>query len=991
MVRLLYWFFGTMTLGALIAIAAVVYIFWHFGRDLPDYTQLKNYEPPITTRIYASDGNLVKEFATENRLFVPIDTIPERVVQAFLSAEDKNFFDHPGIDFLGMVRAVVKSLRNLSEGKRLQGASTITQQVATNFLLNREQKVSYKIRQILLSFRLEKAFSKKQILELYLNEIYLGRGVYGVASAALNYFGKSLDELDVEEAAYLAALPKGPNNYHPIRHYEKAMTRRNWVISRMFEDGVIIRQERDEAIKKPLKTINRHNDQSIPADFFVEEVRRQLMEKYGYKGLYEGGMYVRTSMEPALQTLASKALRWGLEKYDRNHGWRGPLGRLALPGEEGSRRVKVFGQFDDQWSEKLAAIKVPGIGEWKIAVVLDSTKTKAEIGFQDSSKGIIALKDIKWARKRLRNQRIGSTVKKVSQVLKKGDVIAVQFLKEEGSTKFYSLEQIPDVGGAIVVMDPHTGRVLAISGGYSYELSEFNRATQAMRQPGSSFKPFVYLTALNQGYSPATFILDAPVVLPQGPGLPLWRPRNYSREFYGPTPLRVGIEKSRNLMTVRLAYTVGMDDIASTASKFGIYDNLPKHLSLSLGAGETTVLKMTAAYAMLVNGGKKVTPTFIDRIQDRKGQTLFKYDKRPCENCKDVDFTNQDMVQVMDMREQVTDPRTAYQMVSILQGVVQRGTARRVGALNIPVAGKTGTSNDAKDTWFVGFTPNLTIGVFVGFDQPRTLGKSETGSSVASPIFKKFVEMAVKKENVQPFRVPDGLSFIEFNGIMEAFIPGTEPGAPGSKEDIYWGDEVVYDDYEYGYGEYPEGYEAYMNNNPGPTYQAPPGWEGAQPPSYHRHSPSGQQQWGQQVPPPSPYQQPNYYGGGTTQQNAPEQQYQQNYQEYRQYQGYNNSARRKPGVKKELRQRPIVNQVKPQILPERRMEEKKLNEFERFRMRGTPQPRIPEPYQQSPYSRSQNLPSEAYIEEEPLPPTDPVPDFVPENMPQTPQSAEGLY
>lgn len=787
MIRVAAALFGVLFILGLAAVGVGAYLFASYGRQLPDYTQLADYEPPVTTRVYAGDGRLLAEYAIEKRVYVPIDVVPQRVVDAFVSAEDKSFFQHPGVDVLGIARAALTNVKNLGSGRRLVGASTITQQVAKNFLLGNEVSLERKIKEAILSFRIERAFTKRHILELYLNQIYLGRGSYGVAAAAVNYFNKSLEDLTIAEAAFLAALPKAPNNYDPDRHPEAALARRNWVIGRMEEDGRITHAEAEAARQIPIELRGRTNTEYVWAPDFAEEIRRELVARYGDKALYEGGLVVRSTLDPTLQKIAKRELRRGLETYDRRHGWRGPLARITLEGAG-----------DTGWQEKLHAVTPPrDLGGWSMAVVLAVHRKGVEIGLADGSRGQIPFAELKWARPWRKEQRIGPPVRRPSDVLAVGDVVAVEAVSVDGKgTPYpehsYGLRQIPAVDGAIVVLDPHTGRVLAMSGGYSYERSEFNRATQAMRQPGSAFKPFVYLTALEDGYAPTTLILDAPIVIDQGPGLPKWTPANYSKKFYGPTTMRVGLEKSRNLMTVRLAQTIGMKRVAETAKKFGIVDEMPPHLAFALGAGETTLLRLSTAYAMLANGGKRITPTLIDRIQDRRGKTVYRHDDRPCEGCRVSRWAGQPVPDIPDTREQVTDPASAYQVVSMLRGVVQRGTGVRVRAVGKPIAGKTGTTNDSKDTWFLGFTPDLVAGVFVGFDEPKTLGKRETGSSVAAPIFRDFMKAALKDKPAVPFRIPPGIRLARIDAktgrraqpgdryvIYEAFKPGTVPTSQG--------------------------------------------------------------------------------------------------------------------------------------------------------------------------------------------------------------------
>ncbi len=779
------WFFKALAVifslaitGLIVGVAIFVLILFYYSQDLPEFKQLGNYKPPIITRVHTSDGKLMAEFSTQRRIFIPIGEVPNNVKEAFISAEDKNFYTHKGIDPFGILRAIRTNLANIKTGKRLVGASTITQQVAKNFLLSNEVSYERKIKEAILALKLEKAFTKNQILELYLNEIYLGQGTYGVAAASINYFGKSLDKLTLEEAAYLAALPKAPNNYHPVRKYDAAIARRNWVLLRMFENGYINEEDYKTAKAAKLLTIKNTTNVYTNASYFAEEVRRQIIAQYGDKSLYEDGLTVQTSLDPKLQAIAKKALRNGLVAYDRRHGkHRKHIAKI--------KNIK-------KWKEKLNKIPIPvGAEDWQLAVVLSSNEKLAKVGFKDGNTAVITFNKVKWARKRISSFKMGAEITAVSQILKVGDVILTEFSGEklENGTKIYHYRQIPEVQGGLIAMDPHTGRVLAIVGGFSYEISEFNRATQAQRQPGSAFKPFVYLKALEKGYTPATLILDAPFVLDQGGNLGKWRPSNYSKKFYGYTPLRIGIEKSRNLMTVRLAHQLGMNEIAEIAKRLNVIENMPEVLSMALGAGETTLLKMVAAYSSIVNGGKKIYPSFIDRIQDRDGKTIFKTDTRPCSKCGPlIDWKGQAVPDIPDIREQVLSPQNAYQMVSIMEGVVKRGTGIRLKSLNRPLAGKTGTTNEEKDAWFIGYTPDLVVGVYVGFDNPRPMGKKETGSRVAVPIFKEFVEEALKDKPATPFRIPKGIRLVKINRldgtrakpedsdvIWEAFTQGTEP------------------------------------------------------------------------------------------------------------------------------------------------------------------------------------------------------------------------
>lgn len=782
MLRVLGYLTGFLLLCGVIAVGGIVWVFWTYGQDLPDYTQLENYAPPITTRVHAGDGSLLAEYAVQQRVFVPIETVPELVRDAFLAAEDQNFYKHPGVDPVGVARAMVTNIRNLGTGRRPEGASTITQQVAQNFLLTKDVSIERKIREAIIAFRIERAFTKDQILELYLNEIYLGFGAYGVASASLNYFDKPLNQLTIEEAAFLAALPKAPNNYNPLTKQGAAVARRNYVLGRMAEDGTISAETAAELSELPIRVSSTATASVTNAPYFAEDVRREILTRVGETGLYEGGLSVRTTLDPRLQRIAQDSLRNGLVAYDRRHGWRGPITRLDT---------------GKPWRETLPKVEVPtGGGDWQISVVFSVTPDKAEIGFEDGTIGVIPLAELKWARAWQEDQKLGPAVTAASDVLAVGDVVFASKRLETADGEPYPdgtfrLEQIPDINGAIVAIDPHTGRVLAMTGGLDFENSEFNRATQAWRQPGSAFKPIVYMAGLENGFTPSSRILDAPFVIDQGAGQGKWKPANYSKKFYGPSPLRLGIEKSRNLMTVRLAQTIGMESVAQKAEKLGVVDYLPRHLSMSIGAGETTLMRMTAAYAMIVNGGKKITPTLIDRIQDRTGTTIFRHDVRACADCAQGAWDGQEAPKLDDLREQVIEPGTAYQMVSMLQGVVERGTGRSIAELGLPLGGKTGTTNDSLDTWFVGFSPDLAVGVFVGFDEPRTLGPRETGSSVPAPIFKEFMARAHEDRSVEPFRIPPGVQLFRVNAatgyaagpgdrgsILEAFKSGTAPPTP---------------------------------------------------------------------------------------------------------------------------------------------------------------------------------------------------------------------
>jgi penicillin-binding protein 1A len=794
LIRFLGFLFAAGSLVFLVMVAGVAGLLYHFSQDLPDYSTLQDYEPPVMTRVHAADGQLLAEYAKERRLYLPIQAIPKLVTNCFISAEDKNFYEHNGIDFSGIVRAGVVYVQNLGKGRRPQGASTITQQVAKNFLLTNELSYTRKIKEALLALKIERTYTKDKILELYLNEIYLGFGAYGVAAASLVYFDKPVNELTLAEAAYLAALPKAPSTLNPFRARERATERRNYVIDRMVENGYVTAQAGEKARKEPLTIAQRRGNTShiIAADFFTEDVRRDIMDKFGEKGLYEGGLSVRATLDPKMQVIAHKALTDGLIRYDEQQGFRGAPHKIDISGD---------------WGVKLADVRAfSDVAPWRLAAVLETSDQSARIGFQPPREpggavgrereiGNITLDGVKWARK-----ASGKNPLKVSQVLSPGDVVYVEPIGAKDSGQ-YRLRQIPEIAGGMVAMDPLTGRVLALVGGFSFDQSQFDRATQAMRQPGSSFKPFVYATALDNGYTPSSIVLDAPIEIDQGGGSGAWRPENYSKEKYaGPATLRFGIEQSRNLMTVRLAQDVGMPLIAEYAKRFGIYDNMPPYLSYSLGAGETTVLRMVTGYAMLANGGRRVTPTMIDRVQDRYGKTIYRHDQRECRGCDAKAWENQPEPGLIDRRERVLDPMTTYQITEIMEGVIQRGTATVLAELRKPIAGKTGTTNDEKDAWFVGFTPDLVVGVYLGYDKPRHLGRDATGGHLAAPVAKDFFKEALAGKPAMQFQPPVGIKLIRVDpktgqragpeasrSINEAFKPGTAPPesyASGSPETV---------------------------------------------------------------------------------------------------------------------------------------------------------------------------------------------------------------
>ncbi len=750
--------------GAAVAALAV----WYFGRDLPDYKQLADYQPPIVSRVYAGDGRLMAEYATEKRIFVPVSAMPPLVIHAFLAAEDRYFYSHPGIDPIAMLRAALIDIARIGSDRRPEGASTITQQVAKNFLLSNEVSFQRKIKEALIAIKMEQALSKDRILELYLNEIYLGNGTYGVAAAALNYFNEPLDGLSVAQAAFLAALPKAPNNYNPQRHPEAALVRRDWVIDRMVDAGFVTAAAAAAAKAQPITLRHRDPTDIVQAPYFTEEVRRELVARYGEKALYESGLAVRTSLDPRLQGIADHALRDALIAYDRRHGYRGPVTRIAAGGD---------------WQKALAATQLPpGAADvgWELAVVLALPAQGAAIGLADGSRGLIPYDELRWARRVLPDDHLGPVPANPAAVLRRGDVVLVSPRDPAGKdAPSFSLCQIPAVSGGIIALDPHTGRVLAETGGFSYAISQFDRATQAERQTGSAIKPLVYLAAVDHGFTPSTRVLDGPLEVDQGPGLPKWIPENYEHEFFGPVPLRVGLEKSLNLVTARVGLAVGVDTVGGYLKRFGVVDHVPHEDAMLIGAEDTTLLKLTAAYAMLDNGGKKITPTFIDRVQDRNGITIYRADDRPCDGCRAADWNGGPPPELPDTREQIADPRSAYQVVAMMEGVIQRGTGRSIASLGRPLAGKTGTTNDSNDAWFVGFSPDLVCGVFIGFDQPKSLGQHETGATVAAPAFKEFMGNALKDQPAIPFRIPPGIEMVRISAATGQLAQA------GDRDDIY--------------------------------------------------------------------------------------------------------------------------------------------------------------------------------------------------------------
>ncbi len=708
--------------------------FWYFSAGLPDYKKLTNYEPSVLSRVYTENGKLIAEFSLEKRLFIPFEAMPKKVIDSFLSAEDKNFFEHPGVDAKGVTRAIIKNFKNILSDKRLEGASTITQQVAKNFLLTNEISLKRKIKEAILAFRIEKAFTKKRILELYLNEIYLGQGTYGVASASLEYFDKSVKELNYEEASLLAALPKAPSKYNPFKSPELAKKRRNLVLKNLKDNGYITNSEYKKLIKTNINLKNRKVFLLEEAKSYTEEVRRIVKTDYGFEKLYSQGLSISTPLNPDYQISALNSLRYGIEEYDKRKGWRGPIANIYI---------------DKNWDKILKNTNLDKTLGWEVAQILSVTDYICEAKLISNEKNIkILFENLKWTKR-----------KNFNDLVEKGDLI---FLKKNKKGN-WNLKQLPRVNGGIVVMNPHNGEIKALVGGYSYKSSEFNRVTQAKRQPGSAFKPIVYASALENGYLPNTLILDAPFVSEQGAGLKDWKPENYGKKFYGPSTLRKGIEKSRNLMTVRIAQNLGFDKISAISKNLGVYETTPELLSVSLGSNETTLLKLTNAYCTFVNGGKKVQSKMIKRIQDRRGKTIYNSESRECSGCEIFLEKKESLIKILDNRPQIISGETAYQITSMLEGAVQRGTGKKLKSLKVPLAGKTGTTNDNFDAWFIGFTSNLVIGVYIGYDEPRSLGKYETGSKVALPVFKKFVETALYKEDFKPFKAPSNIYFYPVN------------------------------------------------------------------------------------------------------------------------------------------------------------------------------------------------------------------------------------
>ena len=715
-----------------IALTGIISILWYYSNDLPDYKFLQNYKPPISSKLYSNDGQLLSEFSSEKRIFVPYNSIPTLVVNSFLSAEDKNFFKHPGVDAKGVLRAVINNISNIIASRRLEGASTITQQVAKNFLLSNEVSIDRKLKEAILAFRIERVLTKERILELYLNQIYLGEGSYGIASASLQYFDKPINELNYSEAALLAALPKAPSRYNPYKNTELAKFRRNLVLKNLFDNNYINDEDykkftKDKISLKKRKTVYLEN-----SNYYIEDIRKLIVDKYGFEKVYKQGFTINTPLNLNLQEKATKSLRTGLIEFDKKKGWRGPL---------------LNKKINSKWSNNLDKYKLEASIGWKLSIIKKINRFSVEIETEDKVNGVIEFPSINW------------TKKNFEDLFKVGDIIYTENIKDNK----FDLRQLPKVNGAIIVMDPYTGRILALSGGFSFKNSEFNRATQALRQPGSAFKPFVYALALENGYTPASLILDAPIVFDQGEDLKLWKPENYGKKFYGPSTLRTGVEKSRNLMTVRIAQNLGIKKIAQFAKDLNIYKNPEELLSLSLGSSETTLLKLTSAYCSFVNGGKLIDAKFIDRIQDSEGNTIFNSENRECEGCDQISYISNNIPKIKNNFKQIMSKETAYQMTSILEGTVKRGTAKGLRDLNLDLGGKTGTTNKNTDTWFIGFSSNYVIGVYVGYDEPSSLGKYETGARTAMPIFKSFVKNSVKKNNARPFKVPEGITMLVVN------------------------------------------------------------------------------------------------------------------------------------------------------------------------------------------------------------------------------------
>lgn len=746
----------------IIGLCLVIYLIYYFSRDLPNYTELANYHPPAMTRVYSKDGKLIEEYAKERRIFVPINSIPHSLIEAFIAAEDRNFYEHPGFDIFGIVRAAISNFSSaFSSKKRIQGASTITQQVVKNFFLTSERSYTRKIKEAILSYMMSKTFSKQQILELYLNQIFLGRGAYGVAAAAQVYFNKSIEELELHESALLAAFPQAPSSLNPEHNYKRAKQRRDYVLYRMYEDNYISKNALQDALKHEIVLKKRDKSETINAPYYAEQVRNEAIQLFGKDAVYTEGFTIITPLDTKLQKLSEESLKYGIEAYDFKRGYRGPLGKISL----------------ENWKENLSLFPEPeGLLDRSLAVVLENHEKTTKIGLKNGKTGKLHLEDLKWTR---------TVITSTDAIFKPGDVIMVADAKSK-----YLLRQIPEVNGAIIVTEPSSGNVLAMVGGYDFKNSPFNRATQAQRQPGSLFKPLVYLAALENGIAPNTIFSDSPIALSQGPGMPMWKPKNYKGDFLGPITMRTGLEKSRNLITIRVAQQIGLNKIAEITKRLGVNSNPPKYYSMVLGAIETTLHKITNAYAILANGGYQVKPHFIEMIKDRNGKIIYRRDDSSCSNClvsdSIEDASHVPLPEPTQHHKVLVDERSSYQINSILEGVVQRGTASTAKKLGPNIHGKTGSTNDSMDTWFVGFTPDIVVGTYIGYDTPKTLGKSATGANTALPIFIHFMEQALKGKTTSPMRVPEGITLISVdpktglpfkgqNAILEAFKEGTEP------------------------------------------------------------------------------------------------------------------------------------------------------------------------------------------------------------------------
>jgi penicillin-binding protein 1A len=783
-------------MGLMMVALTIGAIFWMYGRDLPSHESLAQYKPPTISRIYSGEGQIIDEFAKERRLFAPADEIPDMVKQALISAEDKNFYTHAGYDTRGMASALRDAV--VSRGQNVRGASTITQQVMKNFLLDGSRRAERKIKEIILAKRIEETLTKDEILELYMNEIFLGQNSFGFAAASQTYFNKTMGELAPHEAAFLASMPKAPSQFHPVRRKERLKQRRDFVLKEMMENGYITDAVYQSEVQQPLRSVQNGDFESFksalpPRDYFTDEIRRQLSRDFGEGEFFTGGLTVRATIDPEMQAEAADALRRGLERYDRSQGvWRGTGKKIA--------REQL--SSEEAWRAALSDVKIARDitleNKWHPAVVLEVGSNEARVGLEgvqeDGDGHWIPAKDVQWARKRLADGKLGRKAQVAGDLLEVGDVLHVRKMTADDNGAFirWTIRQVPEVQGGFMAMDVNSGRVIAMQGGFSYQHSVFNRATQAQRQPGSSFKPFVYASALDSGYTPATIVVDAPIEIntPQG----LWRPRNASKTFYGPTPLRTGLERSRNLMTIRLAKEVGMDTVGSYAEKFGVYEkgDFLRVLANSLGSQETTLFKMVAAYAMFANGGERVEPTLVDRVQDRYGKTVYKHDERICTDCNDPAIAPTRSPRIVSDRERVMNAVTAYQLTSMMRGVVERGTASKTVSLGVPTAGKTGTTNDAKDVWFVGFTNRIVAGCYIGYDTPRSLGQGASGGGMCGPVFNQFMKKATKKYGASKFRVPEGCQFIKIDRFSGARLSGGASGDNVVNECFREGEELIF-------------------------------------------------------------------------------------------------------------------------------------------------------------------------------------------------------